>query len=135
MTATGIGARVLRTEDKRFLTGTGRYVDDLHLNTLTDYHSPGPFGAFANAIYWTNLVIKCTNLMHWVLSQLHRIIPNYGLCIICLTILVRGLMFPISRKQAMTTMRMLQWKWRKRKSSRRRQPMHSRSTSPPCAPR
>ena len=33
--ATGIGARVLRTEDKRFLTGTGRYVDDLPLARTT----------------------------------------------------------------------------------------------------
>jgi carbon-monoxide dehydrogenase large subunit len=29
MTETGIGARVLRKEDRRFLTGTGRYVDDI----------------------------------------------------------------------------------------------------------
>jgi aerobic carbon-monoxide dehydrogenase large subunit len=33
--ATGIGARVRRTEDKRFLTGTGRYVDDLPLARAT----------------------------------------------------------------------------------------------------
>jgi len=33
--ATGIGARVPRTEDKRFLTGTGRYVDDLPLARAT----------------------------------------------------------------------------------------------------
>src|SRR4029079_6426971 len=33
--ATGIGARVKRTEDKRFLTGTGRYVDDLPLARAT----------------------------------------------------------------------------------------------------
>ena len=33
--ASGIGARVLRTEDKRFLTGTGRYVDDLPLARAT----------------------------------------------------------------------------------------------------
>ena len=30
-----------------------RYHDELHLNTLTDYHSPGAMGRFANAIYWT----------------------------------------------------------------------------------
>jgi carbon-monoxide dehydrogenase large subunit len=36
--ATGIGARVLRTEDKRFLTGTGRYVDDLALARATHAH-------------------------------------------------------------------------------------------------
>ena len=36
--ATGIGARVLRTEDKRFLTGAGRYVDDLPLARTTYAH-------------------------------------------------------------------------------------------------
>ena len=41
--ATGIGARVLRTEDKRFLTGTGRYVDDLPLARAT--YAWGVFGA------------------------------------------------------------------------------------------
>ena len=29
MSAEGIGSRVLRKEDKRFLTGKGRYTDDL----------------------------------------------------------------------------------------------------------
>ena len=32
---TGIGARVKRKEDQRFLTGTGRYVDDLPLARTT----------------------------------------------------------------------------------------------------
>src|ERR687893_1753429 len=30
MTATGIGARVRRKEDQRFITGTGRYTDDFN---------------------------------------------------------------------------------------------------------
>jgi carbon-monoxide dehydrogenase large subunit len=30
MSATGIGARVRRTEDKRFITGRGQYTDDIH---------------------------------------------------------------------------------------------------------
>jgi YidC/Oxa1 family membrane protein insertase len=83
-----------------------RYIDKLHLNTLTDYHSPGWLGSFSSSIYWTDIIIKCTNFMHWVLAQINRVIPNYGLCILCLTILVRGLMFPISRKQALTSIRM-----------------------------
>jgi YidC/Oxa1 family membrane protein insertase len=85
-----------------------RYHDDLHLNTLTDYHSPGAMGRFASTIYWTDLVIFFTNLMHKVLGYLHAVIPSYGLCIIVLTILVRGMMFPLSRKQAMMSMRMQQ---------------------------
>jgi aerobic carbon-monoxide dehydrogenase large subunit len=30
MSATGIGARVRRTEDQRFITGRGQYTDDIH---------------------------------------------------------------------------------------------------------
>ncbi|HZY84877.1 MAG TPA: YidC/Oxa1 family insertase periplasmic-domain containing protein [Gemmataceae bacterium] len=83
-----------------------RYVDQLRLDTLTDYQSPGAMGTFASTIGWTLVVVKCTNFMHWVLGHIHDVIGSYGLCIIILTVLVRGLMFPISRKQAMTTMRM-----------------------------
>jgi hypothetical protein len=85
-----------------------RYEHRLHLNTLTDYHSPGWFGEFANKIYWTEILIKCTNLMHSVLWRLHHyIMPwSWGLCIIMLTVLVRGMMFPVSRKQALTSIKM-----------------------------
>src|SRR5579883_1294559 len=86
----------------------GRYHDDLHLNTLTDYHTPGAMGTFASKIYWTDLVIKCTNIMHAVLGYIHALIPSYGLCIIVLTVLVRGMMFPLSRKQALMSVRMQQ---------------------------
>jgi len=80
-----------------------RYADTLHLRRLTDY------GNFA---WWTDLIIACTNLMHWLLYLLHSvlsILPNYlsyGLSIILLTVVVRGMMFPISRKQAKLSMRM-----------------------------
>jgi YidC/Oxa1 family membrane protein insertase len=85
-----------------------RYIDRLHLNTLTDYQSPGWLGSFSSTIGMTWVIIKCTNLMHVVLGFLHNIVPSYGLCIILLTVLVRGLMFPVSRKQQQTTMRMQQ---------------------------
>jgi YidC/Oxa1 family membrane protein insertase len=83
-----------------------RYVNDLSLNTLTDYHSPGFMGTFASSIYWTDTLIFFTNLMHKVLFLLHSVVWSYGLCIILLTVMVRGLMFPVSRKQAMTALRM-----------------------------
>ncbi|MEY9390614.1 CO/xanthine dehydrogenase Mo-binding subunit [Bradyrhizobium japonicum] len=34
----GIGARVVRKEDKRFITGKGRYVDDIKLQGMTHAH-------------------------------------------------------------------------------------------------
>jgi YidC/Oxa1 family membrane protein insertase len=85
-----------------------RYEDTLNLNTMTDYHSPGVFGEFADKIYWTQLLIMVTNLMHGVLWALHHyVMPwSWGLCIIMLTVLVRGMMFPVSRKQAQTSIRM-----------------------------
>jgi YidC/Oxa1 family membrane protein insertase len=83
-----------------------RYVKTLKLNTLTDYHSPGAMGTFASTIGWTFLVIHCTNLMHLVLAWLHWVVSSYGLCIIFLTVMVRGMMFPLSRKQALTGLRM-----------------------------
>jgi YidC/Oxa1 family membrane protein insertase len=71
--------------------------ESLGLNTLTDY------GHF---YFWSTIIIWFTNLMHWVLGGLHKIIPNYGICIILLTFLVRGLMHPVSRKQARTSIKM-----------------------------
>ena len=55
-----------------------------------------------NPIGWTWLLIKTTNLMHAVLDWLHSFLPNYGICILCLTVMVRGLLFPISRHQAIS---------------------------------
>lgn len=87
-----------------------RYERMLHLNTLADYHSPGFMGEFFSKILWTNLLIFFTNLMHDTLWLLHNLLPysglNYGVCIILLTLLVRGLMFPISRKQAVMSIKM-----------------------------
>jgi YidC/Oxa1 family membrane protein insertase len=75
-----------------------RYEHTLGLNTLTD------FGKFS---FWTDLLIACTNLMHGLLYYIHRFVMpwSYGLCIILLTVLVRGIMFPVSRKQAIAQAR------------------------------
>jgi YidC/Oxa1 family membrane protein insertase len=83
-----------------------RYWDTLNLRTLTDYRSPGPLGWFANQIFWTDLIILFTRLMNWLLDWLHWVVPNYGIAIILLTIIVRSLMIPISRKQAYLSIKM-----------------------------
>jgi YidC/Oxa1 family membrane protein insertase len=83
-----------------------RYSDTLHLQTLTDYRSPGPFGAIASKIMWTDLLILTTRFMHWLLYWLHWLVPNYGLSIMLLTLIVRASMFPISRKSAMLSQKM-----------------------------
>jgi YidC/Oxa1 family membrane protein insertase len=83
-----------------------RYVDTLHLSTLTDYRSAGIFGTISSTIMWTDVLILTTRFMHWLLDWLHWLIPNYGLSIILLTLLVRGAMFPVSRRSAMLSLRM-----------------------------
>ncbi len=79
---------------------------NLHLRTLTDYRSAGPLGSFSQTIHFTDLLITVTNLMHGLLYYLHFLVGSYGLTIILLTVLVRGLMFPISRKQAYFSVKM-----------------------------
>jgi len=44
--------------------------------------------------------------MLWLLDTLHGIGVSYGLAIICLTVVVRGCMFPLSRKQALGAQKM-----------------------------
>jgi YidC/Oxa1 family membrane protein insertase len=41
-----------------------------------------------------------------ILHALHAVIGNYGLAILLLTVIVRGAMFPISRKQAISSQKM-----------------------------
>jgi YidC/Oxa1 family membrane protein insertase len=73
-----------------------RYADTLHLKTLTDY---GSFG------FWTDLIILFTNLIHRLVGVLMAFLPA-GLAIICVTIIVRLCMLPISFKQAKSMQRM-----------------------------
>ena len=83
-----------------------RYQDDLRLDTLTDYKFPST-PEFFTSIGWTYLLIKCTNLMHAILGILYTYLYlPYGIAIIALTVLVRLAMFPISRKQALMSVRM-----------------------------
>ncbi|MCS6850383.1 MAG: YidC/Oxa1 family insertase periplasmic-domain containing protein [Gemmataceae bacterium] len=85
-----------------------RYETTLGLYTLTDYPSPGFFGSIGSLTGLTPLVILVTNFMHWLFWRLHHVVPVYALCIVGLTVIVRGLMFPISRRQAITSQQMQQ---------------------------
>jgi YidC/Oxa1 family membrane protein insertase len=82
------------------------YADTLGLKTLTDYHSPNALGRFANSIYWSDLLIASTNVMHGVLGFLNRIVPVWGIDIMLLTVLVRCLLLIPSRKQQMVAAKM-----------------------------
>lgn len=44
--------------------------------------------------------------LKWLLMLFYRVIPNYGVAIILLTLLVKALMFPLTRKSSESTLRM-----------------------------
>ena len=46
------------------------------------------------------------NILKWFLVLFHRMIPNYGIAIILLTLLVKVVMFPLTRKSSESTLRM-----------------------------
>ncbi len=76
-----------------------RYRDDLGLRVQTDAPLNNFFGRVANFIGWTDLVVAFTNLIHSLLGLLSQVIPNLALCIMVITIMVRGLLHPFSRRQ------------------------------------
>ncbi len=49
---------------------------------------------------WLETILK------WALETLHRIIKNWGVCIIIITVILRILMFPLSIKQSKSTQKM-----------------------------
>ncbi|MBL7007088.1 MAG: membrane protein insertase YidC, partial [Spirochaetia bacterium] len=46
------------------------------------------------------------NILKWLLAVFYRIIPNYGIAIILLTILIKVILFPITRKSYQSTAKM-----------------------------
>ena len=46
------------------------------------------------------------NILKWFLVLFHNMIPNYGIAIILLTLLVKVVMFPLTRKSSESTLRM-----------------------------
>ncbi len=77
--------------------GLDDFYKKRHLNLLTD----APFYSWTQSIGWTSVVVFFTNLMHQFLEWLYRVFGSYGVAIIIMTVVVRALMFPISRKQAL----------------------------------
>jgi YidC/Oxa1 family membrane protein insertase len=65
----------------------------------------GPGGGMDDLVYygWFGWVARP---MVAILHALHAVVRNYGLAIILLTMMVRGAMFPISRRQALSSQKM-----------------------------
>jgi len=81
-----------------------KYADTLHLDQLTDA-TDFPNGPFQR-LGITGLLVKSTNMMHFLLEWLHSVVRNYGIAIIFMTVLVRLCLFPLSRKQAQNQAKM-----------------------------
>jgi len=85
-----------------------RYQEGLGLQTITDFRSDTWLGRFASMIYWTDLVIAFTNIMHWLLASIHSVLPNWALSIVVLTVMVRLLLLIPSKKQTKMNMKMME---------------------------
>jgi YidC/Oxa1 family membrane protein insertase len=74
-------------------------------NLLAEYVAPGTEISLGELVYygWFGIVARP---MLVLLHGFYSVIGNYGLAIIMLTVLVRGCMFPLSRKQALATQKM-----------------------------
>ncbi len=46
------------------------------------------------------------NILKWVLEMLYKLIPNWGVSIILMTIIFKFAMFPLTKKQSMSTLKM-----------------------------
>lgn len=85
-----------------------RYREKLGLQTITDFHSPSWLGSFANSIWWSDLVITFTNVMHWLLSTIQSLVQGWAMSIVILTIMVRLILVYPSRKQTQMNLKMVE---------------------------
>ena len=46
------------------------------------------------------------NILKWILNMLYRVVPNYGVAIIIITIIVKALLYPLTRKSFESTAKM-----------------------------
>jgi YidC/Oxa1 family membrane protein insertase len=65
----------------------------------------GPNGDLTNLIYF-GLFSPIARVLSGVLHAFYAVVHNYGIAIVMLTVLVRGCMFPLSRKQALGAQKM-----------------------------
>lgn len=84
---------------------TKRYSEELHLNQMTDA-TDVTWTSFFRATGITGLLVGSTNIMHRLLENLYKFVGNYGIAIILMTVIVRLLLFPLSRKQAQNQAKM-----------------------------
>lgn len=85
-----------------------QYKDAMMMSTITDFRSDTWIGRFASFIFWTDLVIAMTNVMHVLLAFIHSLVGSWALSIVVLTGCVRMVLLYPSRKQTAMSMRMME---------------------------
>ncbi|MDY3559759.1 YidC/Oxa1 family insertase periplasmic-domain containing protein [Gemmata sp. JC673] len=89
-----------------------QYKDTMMMSTITDFRSDTAIGRFASFIFWTDLVIAMTNLMHILLAAIHSVLGSWAgswaLSIVMLTVCVRLVLMYPSRKQTAMSMKMME---------------------------
>ena len=93
---------------RKMTTETRLFVGAKESQILDQYEEAG-ISKFGLAIDWGWFRWFEKPLL-WLLRTLHGLVGNFGLAIICLTIIIRGLMFPIAQKQfaSMAAMKAIQ---------------------------
>ncbi|MDR2501452.1 MAG: membrane protein insertase YidC [Treponema sp.] len=61
---------------------------------------------FVKVANTSGILAPLETALKWFLSLFYRIIPNYGIAIILLTLLVRAILFPLTKKSSESTLRM-----------------------------
>ena len=66
------------------------------------------FGGYkiTEALQSSGLFSWLETILKWGLETLHKVISNWGICIIILTIILKLILFPLSKKQSMGTLKM-----------------------------
>lgn len=90
-------------------TASRLFVGAKETNLLEQYTNKGGVELFDRAIDW-GWFRWFEKPIFYVLDWLFKVIGNFGVAIICLTFIVRGLMFPVAQRQfkSMAAMRVLQ---------------------------
>ena len=87
------------TEPMRLFAGAKK------LSVLQDYETRLGFPRFDDAVDWGNLWFL-TRPMFWVLEKFYSVIGNFGVAILCLTVVLRAILFPLANKSYESVSRM-----------------------------
>ena len=87
------------TEPMRLFAGAKKF------SVLQDYETRLGFPRFDDAVDWGNLWFL-TRPMFWVLEKFYSVIGNFGVAILCLTVVLRAILFPLANKSYESVSRM-----------------------------